>query len=123
MNHFELSGGELHCEGVALSAIAKAVGTPVYVYSSATFARHYTVFRDAFRAHAGLGEPLVAYAVKANSNLSVLKTLADLGAGADTVSEGEIRRALAVGVPPERIVFSGVGKLKSEIAYALQAGV
>jgi diaminopimelate decarboxylase len=92
MNHFELSGGELHCEDAPLSAIAEAVGTPVYVYSTATLERHYTVFRDAFRAYPQLGEPLIAYAVKANSNVSVLKTLGDLGAGADTVSEGEIRR-------------------------------
>jgi diaminopimelate decarboxylase len=123
MNHFELSGGELRCEGVSLSAIAEAVGTPVYVYSTATLQRHYTVFRDAFRAHPSLGEPLVAYAVKANSNVSVLKTLGDLGAGADTVSEGEIRRALAAGIPAGRIVFSGVGKLRGEIAFALRTGV
>src|SRR5258706_151804 len=71
MNHFELKGGELHCEDVSLAAIAQAVGTPVYVYSTATFERHYTVFRDAFRAYPALGEPLVAYAVKANSNVRV----------------------------------------------------
>ena len=122
MNHFELRGGELYCEDVPLSRIAEAVGTPVYVYSSATLARHYTVLRDAL-AGAGLGEPLIAFAVKANSNVSVLKTLAQLGAGADVVSEGEVRRALAAGVPPERIVFSGVGKTAGEIAFALQAGV
>jgi diaminopimelate decarboxylase len=123
MNHFELKGGELHCEDVPLSAIAKAVGTPVYVYSTATFERHYTVFRDAFRAYPELGEPWVAYAVKANSNVSILKTLGDLGAGADTVSEGEIRRALAAGIPPERIVFSGVGKLRHELEFALKVGI
>jgi diaminopimelate decarboxylase len=122
MNHFELRGGELYCEDVPLSRIAEAVGTPVYVYSSATLARHYTVLRDAL-AGAGLGEPLIAFAVKANSNVAVLKTLAQLGAGADVVSEGEVRRALAAGVPPERIVFSGVGKTAGEIAFALQAGV
>jgi diaminopimelate decarboxylase len=122
MNHFELSGGELACEGVPLSRIADAVGTPVYVYSSATLERHYTVLRDAL-AGAGLGEPLIAFAVKANSNLAVLKTLARLGCGADVVSEGEIRRALAAGVPAARIVFSGVGKTRDEIAYALQTGV
>jgi len=122
MNHFELADGELACEGVSLTRIAEQVGTPVYVYSSATLERHYTVLRDALR-HAGLGDPLIAYAVKANGNLAVLKTLANLGAGADTVSEGEIRRALAAGVPPERIVFSGVGKTHAEIAFALQAGV
>jgi diaminopimelate decarboxylase len=122
MNHFELRDGELACEGVALSAIADAVGTPVYVYSTATIERHYTVFRDVM-AGIGRGDALIAYAVKANSNLSVLKTLADLGAGADTVSEGEVRRALAAGVPPERIVFSGVGKTAAELAFALDAGV
>jgi diaminopimelate decarboxylase len=122
MNHFELRGGELHCEDVALTAIAEAVGTPVYVYSTATLERHYQVFRAAVIA-AGLGEPLIAYAVKANSNLSVLKVLARQGAGADTVSEGEIRRALAAGIPPERIVFSGAGKAAAEIAFALETGV
>ncbi len=122
MNHFEVSDGELACEGVPLSLIAEQVGTPVYVYSTATLERHFTVFRDAM-AGIGHGEPLIAYAVKANSNLSVLKTLADLGAGADTVSEGEIRRALAAGVPPERIVFSGVGKTARELAFALEVGV
>ncbi len=123
MNHFELRGGELWCEGVALARIAEEVGTPAYVYSSATFERHYRVFRDALRAFPELGEPLVAYAVKANSNVSVLRTLGNLGAGADTVSEGEIRRALAAGIPPERIVFSGVGKTAAELAFALSVGV
>ncbi|MDB5418213.1 MAG: lysA [Phenylobacterium sp.] len=122
MNHFELRGGELYCEDVPLSRIAEAVGTPVYVYSSATLARHYTVLRDALTA-AGLGEPLIAFAVKANANVAVLKTLAQLGAGADTVSGGEIRRALAAGIPPQRIVFSGVGKTAEEIDFALQTGV
>ncbi|AWM76671.1 diaminopimelate decarboxylase [Phenylobacterium parvum] len=127
MNHFELRDGELHCEAVPLSQIAKAVGTPVYVYSSATLERHFNVLASALR-EAGLkgedgGAPLVAYAVKANPNLSVLATLARLGAGADTVSEGEIRRALAAGVPASRIVFSGVGKQAGEIAFALQSGI
>jgi diaminopimelate decarboxylase len=123
MNHFELREGELFCEGVPLAAIAAAVGTPVYVYSTATLERHYRVFRDALAAYPQLGAPLIAYAVKANSNLSVLRVLAALGAGADTVSEGEIRRALAAGVPPEKIVFSGVGKTRAELAFALEAGV
>ena len=122
MNHFEVRGGELACEEVPLSRVAEAVGTPVYVYSTATLERHYRVFRDAMVA-ADLGEPLIAYAVKANANLSVLKTLAALGAGADTVSEGEIRRALAAGVPADRIVFSGVGKTAEELAFAIDAGV
>jgi diaminopimelate decarboxylase len=122
MNHFELRGGELTCEDVPLARIAEAVGTPVYVYSSATLERHFTVLREALRG-AGLGDPLIAFAVKANSNLAVLRTLGALGAGADVVSEGEIRRALAAGIAPERIVFSGVGKTEAEIAFALQAGV
>ncbi|HUO22289.1 MAG TPA: diaminopimelate decarboxylase [Caulobacteraceae bacterium] len=119
MNLFEVRGGELYCEDVPLARIAEAVGTPVYVYSAGTLERHYTVFQNAFADR----RALVAFAVKANSNLSVLRTLAKLGAGADTVSEGEIRRALAAGVPPERIVFSGVGKTARELAFAIQVGV
>jgi diaminopimelate decarboxylase len=126
MNHFELvegSGGpELTCEDVPLAKIAQAVGTPVYVYSSATLERHFTVLRDALTG-AGLRDPLIAFAVKANPNLAVLRTLAAVGAGADVVSEGEIRRAIAAGVPPSRIVFSGVGKTEAEVAYALEVGV
>ena len=127
MNHFELKGGELFCEGVSLADIAAAVGTPVYVYSSATLERHFQVLRDALVAEGIRGEngedPLIAFAVKANSNLAVLKTLARLGSGADTVSEGEIRRALAAGIPAEKIVFSGVGKTADELAFALKADV
>jgi diaminopimelate decarboxylase len=120
MNHFDYTAdGELACEGVALRLIAEQVGTPVYVYSTATLVRHYTVFRDAFAPRA----PLIAYAVKANPNLAVIRTLARLGAGADTVSEGEIRRALAAGVRADRIVFSGVGKTADELAFALDTGV
>jgi diaminopimelate decarboxylase len=126
MNHFELvegpGGAELTCEGVPLATIAEAVGTPVYVYSSATLERHFTVLRDAL-VGAGLKDPLIAFAVKANPNVAVLRTLAAVGAGADVVSEGEIRRAIAAGVPPERIVFSGVGKTEAEVAYALETGV
>ncbi len=119
MNFFEVRDGELWCEDVPLRRIAEEVGTPVYVYSTATLERHYTVFRDAFAPR----KVLVAYAVKSNSNLSVLRTLAKLGAGADTVSEGEIRRALAAGVRPDRIVFSGVGKTRRELAFAVEVGV
>ena len=119
MNFFQVHDGELYCEDVPLRRIADEVGTPVYVYSTATLERHFTVFRDAFAPR----KVLIAYAVKANSNLSVLRTLALLGAGADTVSEGEIRRALAAGVRPDRIVFSGVGKTRRELAFAVQAGV
>ena len=95
------------------------VGTPVYVYSTATLTRHYQVFHQAFAPR----EVMIAYAVKANGSLSVLSTLAKLGAGADTVSQGEIRRALAAGVPASRIVFSGVGKTDAELAFALELGV
>jgi diaminopimelate decarboxylase len=127
MNHFELRDGELFCEDTPLSRIAESVGTPVYVYSSATLERHFQVLRSAF-VEAGLkgedgGPPLIAYAVKANPNLAVLATLARMGAGADTVSEGEIRRALAAGIPPGRIVFSGVGKREEEIRFALETGI
>lgn len=123
MNHFELREGVLHCEGVSLDVIAATVGTPVYVYSRATLERHFTVFRKAVRSIPQIGDPLIAYAVKANSNVSVIKVLGDLGAGADTVSEGEIRRALKAGIPPDRIIFSGVGKTGSEIAFALRTGL
>jgi diaminopimelate decarboxylase len=123
MNHFEAREGELWCEQVPLAALAEAVGTPLYVYSTATLERHYRVFREALEAFPRLGAPLIAYAVKANSNLSVLATLGRLGAGADTVSEGEIRRALAAGIPPARIVYSGVGKTAGELIFALEAGV
>ena len=124
MNHFDVIDGALQAEGVPLEALAEAVGTPAYVYSTATLTRHYRLLADAVAAHpAALGEALIAFAVKANSNLSVLATLARLGCGADTVSEGEIRRALKAGVPGERIVFSGVGKTDAELAFAIEAGV
>ena len=124
MHHFDLKDGVLHAEGVSLEALAETVGTPTYVYSSATLRRHYGLLREACDAHkSALGEALIAFAVKANSNLSVLATLAKLGCGADTVSEGEIRRALAVGIPGERIIFSGVGKTDAELAFAIEQGV
>nr|WP_312293745.1 diaminopimelate decarboxylase [Brevundimonas diminuta] len=124
MHHFDLKDSVLHAEGVSLEALAETVGTPTYVYSSATLRRHYGLLREACDAHKGaLGEALIAFAVKANSNLSVLATLAKLGCGADTVSEGEIRRALAAGVPGERIIFSGVGKTDAELAFAIDIGV
>ena len=115
MDHFSYRGGVLHAEEVPLPEIAAAVGTPVYVYSAATLARHYRVFREAL---AGM-DHLVCYAVKANSNLAVLALLGALGAGMDVVSEGEYRRARAAGVPGERIVFSGVGKTRGEMRLAL----
>ena len=123
MNHFDLRDGRLFCEDVPLSAIADAVGTPVYVYSSATLERHYQVFRRSLDEQSALAGAMIAFAVKANSNLSVLACLARLGAGADTVSEGEIRRALAAGVPADRIIFSGVGKTAREITFAILTGV
>jgi diaminopimelate decarboxylase len=119
LNHFEYRDGVLHAEDVSIRAIAAAVGTPFYCYSTATLTRHFNVFSQAF---AGL-DTLVCYALKANSNQAVLKTLAKLGAGADTVSEGEIRRALAAGIPAGKIVFSGVGKTSGEMDFALEAGI
>ena len=119
MNHFDYRDGVLHAEDVALPEIARAVGTPFYCYSTATLTRHFNVFRKAFE---GL-DSLVCYALKANSNQAVLTTLARLGAGADVVSEGELRRALAAGVPPEKILFSGVGKTAREMDFALAAGI
>ena len=125
MHHFAYRRGVshknvLHAEEVDLADLASAVGTPFYCYSSATLERHYRVFADAF---AGTPGTLVCYSVKANSSLGVLATLGQLGAGMDVVSEGELRRALAVKVPPERIVFSGVGKTRAEMAFALNTGI
>ena len=122
MDHFELRGGALHCEDVPLAAIAAAVGTPAYVYSAATMSRHAQVMQQAV-AGCGIGEPLVAYAVKANPNAAVLRELAGCGLGADVVSIGEYRRARAAGIAPERIVFSGVGKTAEEMAEALAGGL
>jgi diaminopimelate decarboxylase len=122
MDHFELRGGELWCEDVPLKAIAEGVGTPVYVYSTATMVRHAQVMQAAV-AGCGTSEPLVAYAVKANPNPAVLATLARAGLGADVVSIGEYAKARAAGVPPDRIVFSGVGKTEPEMAAALEGGL
>jgi diaminopimelate decarboxylase len=124
LDHFDLRDGALHAEDVALAMLAAEVGTPAYVYSTATLTRHYGVLRQAIDAYPNaFGDALIAFAVKANSNVSVLATLARLGCGADTVSEGEIRRALKAGVPAERIIFSGVGKTDAELAFALDVGV
>jgi diaminopimelate decarboxylase len=120
MDYFTQRNGVLHCEDVSLPEIADAVGTPVYVYSSATIVRHAQVLQSALTP---LGEPLIAYAVKANPNAAVLATLAAQGLGADVVSGGEYRRALAAGVSPEKIVFSGVGKTAEEMALALEGGL
>ncbi|HHN73449.1 MAG TPA: diaminopimelate decarboxylase, partial [Thermopetrobacter sp.] len=119
MHHFAYRDGILHAEDVPLSRVAETVGTPVYVYSAATIARHYRVFDSAFA-----GDPrLVCYAVKANSNQAVLKLLADLGAGFDIVSGGELARLRALGVDGARIVFSGVGKTAEEMRAALAVGI
>ncbi|QPC90685.1 diaminopimelate decarboxylase [Mesorhizobium sp. INR15] len=119
MNHFDYRDGVLHAEDVAIPDIAASVGTPFYCYSTATLTRHYRVFAQAF---AGL-DTLVCYAMKANSNQAVLRTLAKQGAGADVVSEGELRRALAAGIPANKILFSGVGKTAREMDFALNAGI
>ncbi|PZO76628.1 MAG: diaminopimelate decarboxylase [Mesorhizobium amorphae] len=119
MNHFEYRDGVLHAEDLPVPAIADAVGTPFYVYSDATLTRHFRVFAQAF---AGL-DALVCYAMKANSNQAVLATLAREGAGADVVSEGELRRALAAGIPASKILFSGVGKTAREMDFALSVGI
>ena len=123
MHHFAYKNGALHAEDVALSAIADEVGTPFYCYSTATLERHYRVFSEAFKQGTGGNQALVCFSVKSNSNLAVVSTLARLGAGADVVSQGEIRIARAAGIPADRIVFSGVGKKRDEMAYALDAGI
>ena len=119
MNHFHYKDGVLHAEQVGLPDIARAVGTPFYCYSTATLERHYKVFADAFLDI----DALVCYALKANSNQAVLATLARSGSGADVVSEGELRRALAAGIPPEKIMFSGVGKKPGEMDFALRENI
>ncbi|MBV9971518.1 MAG: diaminopimelate decarboxylase [Xanthobacteraceae bacterium] len=119
MNHFHYRGGILHAEDVALDRLAAAVGTPFYCYSTATLTRHYEVFAGAFADV----RVLVCYAMKANSNQAIVKTLAGLGAGADVVSGGELKRALLAGIPPQKIMFSGVGKTEAELAAAVDAGI
>ncbi len=119
MHHFAYRDGVLCAENISLETIAEAVGTPFYCYSEATLRRHMGVFRDAFAG----ADALVAYSVKANSNLSVIRVLAQEGAGADVVSAGELRRARAAGVDRGKIVFSGVGKTRSEMAFALDEGI
>ena len=120
MDHFHLIDGRLHCEDVPLDDIAAEVGTPIYVYSTATLVRHARVLKEALSA---LDNPLIAYAVKANPNPAVLATLAREGMGGDIVSIGEYRRARAAGMPPQRILFSGVGKSAGEMAEALAGGL
>jgi diaminopimelate decarboxylase len=120
LDHFQLRDGELYAEDVPLARIAEEVGTPVYVYSRATLVRHARVFREALAA---LSDPLIAFAVKANPNLAVLKVLQREGYGADVVSGGELARALTAGIAPEKIVFSGVGKTADEMRQGLNAGI
>ena len=119
MHHFAYRNGGLHAEAVEIAALADAVGTPFYCYSTATLERHYRVFADAFADVPSL----VCYAVKANSNQGVIATLARLGAGADVVSAGELKRVLAAGIPPEKIMFSGIGKTAAELAAAVETGI
>lgn len=119
MHHFTYKNGQLHAENVPISTIAEAVGTPFYCYSTATLERHYKVFDKALE---GL-DHIICYALKANSNQAVIKTLVNLGAGMDVVSEGELRRALKAGVEPKKICFAGVGKTRAEMAAALEAGI
>jgi diaminopimelate decarboxylase len=119
MHHFAYRGGVLHAEAVDLIALADAIGTPFYCYSTATLERHYRVFADAFADV----DALICYAMKANSNQAVIATLGRLGAGADVVSGGELLRARAAGIPPARIMFSGVGKTAPELALAVEQGI
>src|SRR5918993_3511557 len=118
MDHFHHRNGELYAEDVPLARIADEVGTPVYVYSRATLERHARVFREALT---GIGPVHLAYAVKANPNLAVLRVMRREGFGADVVSGGELARALAAGMAPDDIVFSGVGKQEHELVRALAA--
>src|ERR1700760_999545 len=119
MNHFDYRNGVLHAEAVNLSELADQVGTPFYCYSTATLERHYRVFSEAFAGE----KALVCYSVKSNSNQSVLRTLARLGAGADVVSGGELKRARAAGIPSNKIMFSGLGKTAAELALAIDEGI
>ncbi|GAW68329.1 diaminopimelate decarboxylase [Geoanaerobacter pelophilus] len=119
MHHFQYKGEELFAEDVAIKDIVAAVGSPVYIYSKATLERHYRAMDDAFAQ----APHTICYSVKANSNLAVLKTFINLGGGVDIVSGGELYRALAAGVDPKKVVYSGVGKRDDEIAYALESGI
>uniref|UniRef100_C6E9R0 Diaminopimelate decarboxylase n=1 Tax=Geobacter sp. (strain M21) TaxID=443144 RepID=C6E9R0_GEOSM len=119
MHHFQYKGEELFAEDVAIKDIVAAVGSPVYIYSKATLERHYKAMDDAFAQ----APHTICYSVKANSNLAVLKTFVNLGGGVDIVSGGELYRALAAGVDPKKVVYSGVGKRDEEIAYALESGI
>src|ERR1700709_303330 len=119
MHHFAYRNGVLHAEAVDLVELAASVGTPFYCYSTATLTRHYNVFAGAFAD----ADALVCYAMKANSNQAVIKTLAKLGAGADVVSGGELKRARAAGIPADKIMFSGLGKTAAELGAAIDEGI
>jgi diaminopimelate decarboxylase len=119
MDYFNYRNGRLFCEEVSLEDLAGRFGTPLYVYSHRTIARHYNAYADAF----GRENHILCYAVKANTNGAILRSLARLGSGADVVSGGELYRALAAGIPPGKIVYAGVGKDRSEIEYALKSGI
>src|SRR5436190_13882879 len=119
MHHFAYRNGVLHAEAVSLITLAEAVDTPFYCYSTATLERHYRVFAGAFADVPAL----ICYAMKANSNQAVIKLFAKLGAGADVVSEGELKRARAAGISPDRIMFSGVAKTARELALAVDEGI
>lgn len=120
MDHFQYRDGALYAEDVPLAEIARAVGTPVYVYSTATLIRHAEVFRQGLEP---AGSVHLAYAIKANPNLAVLRVLAGAGYGADVVSGGELARAIAAGIAADDIVFSGVGKTRGELEQALAIGL
>ena len=119
MDHFNYRNGQLYAEDVSVGDIAASVGTPFYVYSTATLVRHFQLFDDALDGM----DHFICYAMKAASNQAILKTLGNLGAGMDVVSGGEYRRAIAAGIPPEKVVFSGVGKTLEEITLVLQNGI
>src|SRR5499427_4138951 len=119
MHYFEYRSGELHCEGISLRKIADDVGTPVYIYSEETLRRHVRVFDEAF----GDAPHLICYAVKANSNINILRRFAEWGTGFDIVSGGELFRVLRAGATAQHVIFAGVGKTEEEIRYALDAGI
>src|SRR5499433_2133640 len=119
MHHFVYRNGVLHAEAVNLADLAQAVATPFYCYSTATLRRHYEIFADVFADVSAL----ICYAMKANSNQAVIKTLAALGAGADVVSDGELKRARSAGIAPDKIMFSGIGKTARELALAVDEGI
>src|SRR5262247_3841556 len=119
MHYFEYRAGELHCEGVPLRKIADEVGTPAYIYSEQTLRRHVRVFDEAFQSV----PHLICYAVKANSNINILRQFDKWGTGFDIVSGGELFRVLRAGASPQKVIFAGVGKTAEEILYALKAGI